>query len=85
MPTVTLPGGYVAEDGKGPGDTVQCLVTMKLGDDGTGTIMSVDGAKYAEPESPEEDSSESGEEPDDSATPATPPMTFRQKALGMTS
>lgn len=87
MPTITLPGGYTPEDGKGPGDTVQFLGTMKLGPDGTtGTIMSVDGAKYAEPETPDEDAGESSEEPGDtSSPPSAPPMTFRQKALGMTS
>lgn len=57
MPTITLPGGYRPEEGKGPGDEVQALVTMRIGSDGmSAELVEVDGAKFsAEPAVVEEE------------------------------
>ncbi len=53
MPTIILPGGYRPEDGKGPGDEVKALVTIKLSDDGkSGDIIDIDGAKFEETREP---------------------------------
>jgi hypothetical protein len=47
MPALTLPGGYRPEEGKGPGDEVKALITMKISEDGTSAeIIDVDGAKF---------------------------------------
>lgn len=46
LPTIILPGGYAPEEGKMPGDTVQALIELKLTDDGSAEIISVDGAAY---------------------------------------
>jgi hypothetical protein len=58
MPEINLPGGYRPEEGKGPGDEVKALMTIKISDDGTkATILDIDGAKfegYPEPGEKEE-------------------------------
>lgn len=47
MPKLRLPGGYRPEDGKGPGDTVKALVTIKIGENGIdGEILDIDGAVF---------------------------------------
>lgn len=44
--SITLPGGYVPEDGKMPGDRVRALFEIELGEGSEAKIISVDGAKY---------------------------------------
>lgn len=47
FPMITLPGGYMAEDGAQPGDEVRALVTLRLGQNpGEAELVSVDGASY---------------------------------------
>lgn len=62
LPHIDLPGGYMPEEGKGEGDTVQALVTLKLKPDGTACILDVDGAKYEGGEKPEMEETETVEE-----------------------
>ncbi len=53
MPTIILPGGYRPEDGKGPGDEVKALVTLKISDDGkSAEVIDIDGAKFEETQDP---------------------------------
>lgn len=56
MPTIILPGGYRPEEGKGPGDTVKALVTIKLPEveGGEAVILDIDGAKFEGYEQPGE-------------------------------
>lgn len=47
MPKIRLPGGYAPEEGKGPGDEVKALVTIRLGGEGQDSeILDIDGAKF---------------------------------------
>jgi hypothetical protein len=52
---ISLPGGYVPEDGKAEGDDVQVLITGKLLPGGQLQIISVDGAAYSKEKKPEPD------------------------------
>lgn len=58
LPHIMLPGGYAPEDGMGPGDEVQALVTLRLEPDGGACILSVDGAEYEGSAEDEMDSKE---------------------------
>lgn len=66
MISIPLPGGYRPEEGKGPGDEVQALVTLKIAADGTSAdVMAVDGATYGdEPESKDDPQEEVQEQPE---------------------
>lgn len=66
MISIPLPGGYRPEEGKGPGDEVQALVTLKISEDGTsGDVIALDGAKYSdEPEAVDNKTEEAVEQPE---------------------
>ena len=60
LPQIILPGGYAPEEGKVAGDTVRALIELRLGEDGTANIVSLDGAAY-DAEEAEKEMGEEGE------------------------
>jgi hypothetical protein len=84
FPKITLPGGYMAEDGVKPGDEVRALVTLRLGENpGEAEIVSVDGANYEEAaeEYPEEQEQVLAEEMPEKEVPVKD--AFRDKIEAM--
>jgi len=87
MPSIMLPEGIEIPDGSVPGDTVEFLAQVKLGEGGKAEIVDLDGITipgYEEEEEEGEAENEGEDEGEEEMMPAQAPARpgFVQAAMG---
>ena len=84
MPSIMLPEGIEIPDGSVPGDTVEFLAQVKLGEGGKAKIVALDGITIPGYEEEEAESKGEEEEAEEEMMPAQSPARrgFVQAAMG---